>query len=304
MFWDKSGDWRQILRFTVASVLAMSVCIAPWTFRNMRELGAPVLISTNGPANLWMGNNPDANGAYIPLPADVSPLSEVERSKVLGGRARQLTRSDPGRDAELVVRKLVITHDRETIGITWNEASVTSPAAVKILKALSTVYWWLASGLAVYAAVMLPWKGRWHGLLHPALLAWGYFILVHAITVGADRYHFPSIPFIAMLAGYIVTCLMRSERQASRSQSSLLETEAREQQGSRRPLKVGFRVRDHVVDKRGLVAKPKRPIELRRSVCRCRRETSDVGICLLQRDRPRRYNCRSCACKPKRCQCP
>jgi hypothetical protein len=40
-------------------------------------------------------------------------------------------------------------------------------------------------------------------------MAWGYFAFVHAVTVGADRYHFPSIPFIAMLAGYALTLARR-----------------------------------------------------------------------------------------------
>jgi len=40
-------------------------------------------------------------------------------------------------------------------------------------------------------------------------MAWGYFAFVHAVTVGADRYHFPSIPFIAMLAGCALTLARR-----------------------------------------------------------------------------------------------
>jgi hypothetical protein len=131
-------------------------------------------------------------------------LSEVDRSKVLGRRARQFIFSHPGQAALLFVKKLVITHERETIGISWNESSL-GPAigepGVKAAKAVSTAYWWLALLLALEGTALLLRKSGWRGVLHPALLAWGYFAFVHALTVGADRYHFPSIPFIAMLAG-------------------------------------------------------------------------------------------------------
>ena len=207
LLWSAPAQWRAVTQFTVAALLAMAVCIAPWTVRNARELHAPVLISTNGAANFWMGNNPDATGAYIPLPGDVSGLSEAARSKLLGERAKNYILQHPGRAGTLFLRKLIITHDRETIGISWNESSlhpVVGNIGLRIAKAISTIYWWVALALGATGAVLLFLQNGWRGLLHPALLAWAYFALVHAVTVGADRYHFPSIPFIAMLGGYAV----------------------------------------------------------------------------------------------------
>jgi hypothetical protein len=186
----------------------MALCIAPWTLRNLRELGSPVLISTNGATNTWMGNNPEASGAYMPLPPDVSGMNEVTRSELLRQRAEQFVVEHPGRAATLFFRKLIITHDRETIGISWNDGSLKQSIGhrgVRIAKGVSTVYWWTALILAVVGASILVAQTGWWGLFHPAILAWAYFALVHAATVGADRYHFPSIPFIAMLAGFAVT---------------------------------------------------------------------------------------------------
>ena len=213
--WTASANWRAVARFAFAALVAMAFCVAPWTLRNERELGAPVLISTNGPANLWMGNNPVATGAYIPLPDDVARLSEVDRSRLLGARAKQFILQHPGRAASLFLRKLIVTHDRETIGITWNESSLAASlgnTGVRIAKAISTAYWWLALAFGASGVVLLLLRYRLRGLLHPALLAWGYFALVHAATVGADRYHFPSIPFIAMLAGFAASYLRRERR--------------------------------------------------------------------------------------------
>lgn len=207
LVWKGSVARREIVRFCTLAIAAMALCIAPWTLRNLHVLGEPVLISTNGPANTWMGNNPEATGAYMPLPDDVSGMSEVARSRFLGERAKQFVLEHPGRAASLFLRKVVITHDRETIGISWNETSLTrtiGSRGVLIAKAVSTIYWWLALVLGVVGGVILLSQQRWRAFLHPALLLWGYFAFVHAATVGADRYHFPSIPFIAMLGGLAI----------------------------------------------------------------------------------------------------
>jgi 4-amino-4-deoxy-L-arabinose transferase-like glycosyltransferase len=152
--------WRreipsQVLRFSVVVIVVMAICIAPWTLRNVRELGAPILISSNGAANMWMGNYPKSTGAYMALPAEVAGTSEVDRSKVLGQRAKQFVLHHPRRASTLFLRKIIITHDRETIGISWNETFLvrtTGSRGVLIAKAASTAYWWLALILSLYLA--------------------------------------------------------------------------------------------------------------------------------------------------------
>ena len=76
---------------------------------------------------------------------------------------------------------------------------------------MSTAYWLLVLMLAGAGAAIVLVRERWRGLIHPALLAWAYFAFVHAATVGADRYHFPSIPFIAILAGTAIARFGRVE---------------------------------------------------------------------------------------------
>lgn len=206
--WNGKVPLHAIVRFTFVTAVGMAVCIAPWTIRNIRELGSPVLISTNGPANTWMGNNPQATGSYMPLPNDVSGMNEVDRSQILGQKVRHFVTSNPARAASLFLRKLIITHERETIGISWNEPALKQALGTRnllVAKAASTAYWWLALILGLTGGCIVLAERGWRGLFQPALFAWGYFALVHAATVGADRYHFPSIPFIAMLGGLAVS---------------------------------------------------------------------------------------------------
>jgi len=209
---------KNLVAFTAASAAVMALCIAPWTLRNEHELGAPVVISTNGPPVTWMGNNPDATGTYIPLPDDVEGMSEVERSRVLGSRARSFIIGHPAQFALLFLRKLAVTHERETIGVVWNEQglrSLVGPGGVTAMKILSTAYWLAILLLAVGGAVVIIVSERWRGLIHPALVIWVYFATLHAVTLAADRYHFPSIPYIAMLAGLATVTLLKRLRKLS-----------------------------------------------------------------------------------------
>ena len=211
LIWSRRVTARELGAFTATAAIVMALCIAPWTLRNERVLGAPVLISTNGPPVMWMGNNPDATGAYIPLPHEVDGMSEVERSKVLGSRARRFIIGHPGQFAILFLRKLAVTHERETIGVVWNQEALESrigSTGTLAAKALSTAYWLAMLVLALGGVGLVLARERWRGLIHPALLLWGYFAVLHAITLGADRYHFPSIPYIAMLAAVAVIFLL------------------------------------------------------------------------------------------------
>jgi hypothetical protein len=213
LVWSQRASWRVVLTMTAAACVVMAICIAPWTIRNAHLFGTPVLISTNGSPNLWMGNNPASDGSYMPLPGYIDGLSETDRATVLGREAKAFMIHHPLRTASLFARKLVITHDRETIGVVWNLDSL-APAVgergLMALKAVSTGYWWLILLLGLAGAAIIIRGQQWRGLLHPALLTWAYFAFVHGLTVGGDRYHFPSIPFIAILAGGALASVSRA----------------------------------------------------------------------------------------------
>jgi hypothetical protein len=190
---------------TVAVIGLIIVVVLPWTLRNDRVLGSPVMVSTNFETNLWMGNNPDSTGGYMDLPASVEGMSEIARADYLGGLAKAYMRENPGATLVRTLRKAVSLHSRETIGVVWNEAAIrrlSGDAGVVALKLIATGFWF-AVLLAALAGVALRLKsvGPLATIFHPTLAAWGYFTALHAVIVVEDRYHMPSTPFIAMLAG-------------------------------------------------------------------------------------------------------
>ncbi len=188
----------------IAMLALIAACIAPWSVRNTRLFGQRVLISTNGGTNTWMGNNPQTDGGYQPVPEMPPGTNEAQRDSILGGQAMQYIRARPFRFLWRSAVKLVRLHERETIGVKWNTKGLAQryPQTVQTaIKWFGQVFWIgvLLLGLGG-AFILFVHEGLWRGIMHPACLIWAYFSAVHAVTVIQDRYHFASIPFIAVLA--------------------------------------------------------------------------------------------------------
>lgn len=211
-----SRNALMILAEAAGTLAVMMALVLPWTLRNYRAFDRPILISANGGANLWMGNNPKSTGGYIPLPDSVKGLDEATRDAVLKQEATEYIRERPIAFVLRTLVKLVRTHERETIGVSWNEPGLIrtfGPSIIGPLKVVSTAYWWAALLLGLVGSVgairrAFPW--RWAG--QPALVLWGYFAALHAVIVSGDRYHYPSVPAIASLAGLGLILLLDSAR--------------------------------------------------------------------------------------------
>ncbi|MCZ6835628.1 MAG: glycosyltransferase family 39 protein [Planctomycetota bacterium] len=201
----------QIVKTTLATSLVfvcLGITVAPWAYRNTNTFDQFVLISTNGGTNLWMGNNPESDGTFMSPPKDMPDLNEAERDKELGRRAVEYIKAEPGAFIWRTVSKLIRLHDRETIGVHWNEKGLITRFGEGVLvplKIMAQTYWLAILGLALAGVALLEiqlksWPDRFRGLFHPTLLIWTYFASIHAVIVIQDRYHFPSQPFIAILA--------------------------------------------------------------------------------------------------------
>jgi len=209
LFWlFEYNKKRQLAKSLVSLVVMlglMAVLIAPWSYRNYQAFGQFALISTNGGANFWMGNNPASTGGYMPLPEAVRGMNEAAVDDYLKDVAVQHIKEKPLLFVQRSLKRIFQTYSIETIGIAWNEKGLTSRygrAVLLPLKLISQLYWMLMLGLALLGAGLLFKRlTLWQWLIHPAILLWGYYIAVHAIIVSQDRYHYPSVPFIAILAG-------------------------------------------------------------------------------------------------------
>ena len=213
---DTPPWWRAVVTPVIAAAVAGTLMVGlvlPWTLRNADVMGAPAFVSMNSGANLWMGNHPGTNGQYALLPPETDGMLELERDVYLKTLAKDYIREQPLAFVARTFKKLITLHAGEVIFVYWNQPSierVLGPGAVVPLKTLGSTYWLVMLSSAMTGVVMLMRQsGFWRVWLHPAWLFWGYFAAVHAVIVVQDRYHYPSVPFVAAFASVPLLALYR-----------------------------------------------------------------------------------------------
>ncbi len=216
-FWFRSGiRWRPIAQKLAALVLGMCLIMAPWTVRNLVQLHAPVLISTNAGVDFWIGHHESATGKYdyaveFGLGVEVA-LSHPE----LDGTAREVQVSNdgfrkglkfaathPAQELILPFKKFFWLYYGDIGGVRWNEGRGLQnflPGLVREgLLALSDVYYFAVAGLVVIGV------RRWFSLRDPGRLLLislvAYWTFIHLVFLGDPRFHAPIMPIVALLAG-------------------------------------------------------------------------------------------------------
>lgn len=216
------GHPDRVVRHIVAGLLAalaMAIVISPWTWRNYQLYGEPVLISTNGGITLWMGNAPGTDGRYLPVPDELSDVSDHEQAKILGARARQYIQDDPLGFAVRSVRKLAILYGNESIGALWNAEGIArawGDGAVVALKRVTQVTWLLILLGALWGFIEL-WRrsGPWAALFSPLTVSIAFYSVVHSIMVAQERYHLSFAAQVAILLGLGVASWHSRQSRAS-----------------------------------------------------------------------------------------
>ena len=107
-------------------LIVQHVVMLPWALRNRSEVGRFTFLATTGGIGLFIGNNANATGDWYPWHRDL----ETERPGVLRGtsvevdraardEALEWIRANPGRAAELYVRKLRLMLVQDTLAAEW-----------------------------------------------------------------------------------------------------------------------------------------------------------------------------------------
>jgi 4-amino-4-deoxy-L-arabinose transferase-like glycosyltransferase len=208
--WLSGLTFKQSLAQLTIAVATAAILFAPWVYRNHVLFNQFVLVSANGGANLWMGNNPLSNGGYMDLP-NIEFKNEVARDKYFKKEAINFILNNPLSYLKLMCKRAITTYKSETIGVVWNGAleKELSKTSLFILKLFSTVYWWciiMASLMGVYEL----YKRRslvWH---HALFAVTAFFFAFPILTVAQDRYHLPINPFLAIFAAYALDQRFRS----------------------------------------------------------------------------------------------
>ena len=197
----RSGfDWRFAGRSAAAALAVALLVVAPWTLRNLRVTGAPVLVDTNGGVNFLIAHNPAADGAWVNLgPANPvllrgSGYDRPNTDQLAWQAGLRYFLRHPGaglRQARTVVRMFWGMTDPDIATYGAGLRPVTADLHIPLLRFA------LLRDLAALGAVGLFLRRRRTALLWVTVLGYcgGY-----ALFFFAPRFRLPVTPLLAVAA--------------------------------------------------------------------------------------------------------
>jgi hypothetical protein len=200
-----AGLRRAALIGTLVSCAALGV-LSPWLYRNHRQFGSWTDLSSTGGINFYLGNNRDAFGDYQ------HPKVVMERlgpdAPYNSSHAYRLAWEDMRAHPVLAVRhaaqKVTYFLALETDGALWNLKGYRGGVPLLttlILLALANVsYVLLVCGVAL-GVVIRPPDGPWSSMSYFVAV---YLLLMAVVYIGDPRYHFPLIPFAALVVARVI----------------------------------------------------------------------------------------------------
>lgn len=233
--------WRRALVMLVLAMVGLGAAVAPWTLRNQAVLGAAVPVSTNGGIALQAGANDLADGGYFqversPLWAQVGiPFADrVERQVAIDRRLKAMAmdwiEGHPVRWGLLGFRKVALLWLKDSDGFWALDAS--HPGQGLVWKAAQGVNQLFYTALLVLAAIGTGLAGRAAWVSRKGPRQGGAAMLVASVVplfctalafgfTGQTRYHYPAMPFVMILAAWVVDRAMARVTEPSRSSAAM-----------------------------------------------------------------------------------
>lgn len=162
--------WRQVFVTGIAAAPALFAVLLPWWVRNWLVLDAFVPLTSAGGASLWIGNNPQATGNWMPPPSGLRGLPELDYGRRIGTIASAWMRQHPFGVLRLAAAKFVRAFGIGAFGVTRLMAMQPPIPAF-----LATLLWPLSAfahlAMLGTGAVALPRLSRSGGGLLALLIA-------------------------------------------------------------------------------------------------------------------------------------
>jgi len=203
------------------SAVVFWMTIMPWLVRDYEVMGHFVLIRDNAGNELWIGNNPLAEGQYV-LPyhpswndrvlAKYERMGEWEFCAEQGRRARHWIAQNPERFAVITLRR---------VWFFWN--GLPRLSKYEWLADTKNSHILLLSVVGIWG-LLLALKRRVHGVfLFATLLV--FYPLVYYICFPEPRYRHPIDPELIILGVYLVSEARPRTASADRSEAELPEVD-------------------------------------------------------------------------------
>ncbi|HEY3250086.1 MAG TPA: glycosyltransferase family 39 protein [Ignavibacteria bacterium] len=256
---QEKKTFREALKPMMIIYVIVIIALLPWAIRNYYVFNEPFIISTNDGINLVMGNNPYATGEYnlddkvIEFIWDseneyATPDSLVNSlrytafwtrygykdeniaNKKLRKKAVDYIFSNPSKIMKLLPRKLWLNYKKGNEGIGWAISELTIEGTLKknIISALGKIanyFYYLSMAFFFFYFVRFAYKSYIEKeklqvpLIGPLIIL--YFTLLALIYFGTYRFHFPTLPFIAMFSAAFAESLLNTGRKKKKFKERL-----------------------------------------------------------------------------------
>ena len=191
----------------IATVVSL-ITISPWTVRNLLVMGEPILTTTNGGYNFYIGNGPGATGAYRGIKeVEFSDFSELDWEREGYKLAINHIVSHPVEWLIVLPKKFFHLWASDWAGVAYTTLPRGYPAnTVTLPMMIAQVYWTIIAFTAAVAVFTRPLRAYW--MKFPANLLWltpVYWTFFHMMFHGVGRFHMPLIPLIAIIGVHLLT---------------------------------------------------------------------------------------------------
>ena len=215
-------------RYVAALLLGVVLMVLPFTMRNIVVADDFVIVNSTGGMNLFMGNNPDADGRWRPprvgagrvdtpgaMQATFASVAEARSqrslrpSEVSGywmGRAFDFMLAEPGRWLALEARKFLLFINENEV---WNNRSIEISRPFSVLLRAPLLHLGIIMPLGLLGMGLA--LGRWRELfpLYAMVAAYLGSALIFFVV---SRYRMPAIPILIVFAAYAAVWLFESAR--------------------------------------------------------------------------------------------
>lgn len=202
LFWHKKKD---VLLTICLIISSMFLVISPWTYRNYKVSGNFIPVQIFG-VNLIGG---DLN---IEKGIGFRELRRQNESEKVYNEIIRLEESKVGK------RLNIAEQERAVLRYLFHKY-LSSPLSLLKMVAIQSVQFWYLGGdklrsllfAIMQSSLLIPglfgvvYALRRRLFIMPLLLIIIYFVLIHAISIGAARYSIPIMPYVGMFAAYAIS---------------------------------------------------------------------------------------------------
>lgn len=200
-----------------------AVVLLPWTLRNHAIFEAHGILANNDGINLYIGNNPDANGTYQLDDATEARYRVGTDEHEWNARARSLAlayiRKHPGDALAMLPRKLWYYLRSDVEGFKMNAMGLAAkedrvPRRFVAAEAAAQCWWVL---LAAFTMAAVPGaigriRRRDTPELRGAAALFLYLTAIPIIFFGDPRFHVPAVPWMMMFAALFLERIVSNQR--------------------------------------------------------------------------------------------